>query len=173
VLLLGDISILYVSVWVALLLRHWELPDIEVATAHLTSFSLLFIVWFVVYFVAGLYGRYTVLFRKQLPNIIFAVQAINIAIAALFFFLIPYFQITPKTILVIYLFVSTALLYIWRVYMYPHILVRKEIGAVLVGTGLELTELAEEVNRDPLYPLDFRAIIHPELSRNVSSIRGA
>jgi len=171
VLLLGDISILYVSVWAALLLRHLEMPSISVAVAHLTSFSLLFITWFIVYFVAGLYGRYTVLFRKQLPNIIFAAQAINVAIAALFFFLIPFFQITPKTILLIYLFVSTALLYFWRVYMYPHILIRKEIGAVLVGTGMELTQLAEEVNRDPLYPLNFRAIIHPELSSDEETKR--
>jgi len=163
VLLAGDISILYASVWVTLLLRHFELPSTESAVVHLTSFSLLFIAWFVVYFVSGLYGRYTVLFRKQLPNIIFAAQAVNIGIAALFFFLIPVFEITPKTVLVIYLFVSTVLLYFWRVYMFPHIHVRKEIGAVLIGTGIELTELTTEVNRDPLYPLEFRAIVHPEL----------
>ena len=164
VLLLGDISILYLSVWVTLTLRHLAIPEVESAVVHLTSFSFLFIAWFVVYFMAGLYGRYTVLFRRQLPNIIFAAQAINVGIAALFFFLIPFFEITPKTILFIYLFVSTLLLYFWRVHVYPHVLVRREIGAVLVGTGKELTELAEEVNRDPLYPLEFRAIVHPELS---------
>ena len=163
VLLLGDISILYASVWATLWLRFLGAPPVELAAAHLASFSLLFVVWFVVYFVAGLYERYTVLFRKQLPNVIFIAQAINVAIAALVFFFIPFFQITPKTILVIYLFVSTALLYVWRVYVYPHILVRREIGAVLVGTSQELSDLVEEVNKDPLYPLEFRAIIHPEL----------
>jgi len=164
VLLAGDISILYLSVWVTLTLRHFRTPDIDLAIAHLTSFSFLFSVWFIIYFLSGLYGRYTVLFRKKLPNIIFVAQTINVGVAALLFFSIPFFQITPKTILVIYLLVSTALLYFWRVYMYPNILVRKEIGAVLVGTSLELSELSEEVNRDPLYPLEFRAIIHPELS---------
>lgn len=164
VLLAGDISILYVSVWAALILRHLGVPSLESVVVHLTSFSVLFVAWFVVYFIAGLYGRYTVLFRKQLPNIIFVAQVLNIGIAALFFFLIPIFEITPKIVLVIYLFISTFLLYLWRVHMYPHILIRREIGAVLVGTGSELTDLAEEVNRDPLYPLEFRAIIHPELS---------
>ena len=163
-LLLGDISILYVSVWIALALRNFSVPTLENAVVHLTSFSILFLVWFIVFFVAGLYERYTVLFRKQLPNTIFAAQAINISIAALFFFLIPFFLITPKIVLILYLFVSTTLLYFWRVHMYPHILVRREIGAVLIGTGIELTELAEEVNKDPLYPLEFRAIIHPELT---------
>ena len=164
VLLLGDISILYTSVWVTLALRHLEVPSVQSAAVHLTSFSLLFLVWFVVYFMAGLYGRYTVLFRRQLPNIIFGAQVINIVIAALFFFLIPFFSITPKTVLAIYLVVSTLLLFVWRMYVYPHILVRREIGAVLVGTGAELTELAEEVNADPVYPLAFKAIIHPELA---------
>ena len=171
VLLLGDISILYTSVWVTLWLRHLDMPTAASASAHLTSFSILFLAWFTVYFIAGLYGRYTVLFRKQLPNIIFAAQAVNIIIAALFFFLIPFFEITPKTVLFIYLFVSTVLLYFWRVHMFPHILVRREIGAVLIGTGQELTDLAEEVNRDPLYPLEFRAIMHPELMSNTVTER--
>lgn len=162
-LLLGDIGILYTSVWITLWLRYFGAPPSDIAVAHLASFSILFVAWFVVYFMAGLYERYTVLFRKQLPNTIFIAQAINVAIAALFFFLIPIFQITPKTILVIYLFVSTVLLYVWRVYMYPNILVRREIGAVLVGTSQELSDLVEEVNSDPLYPLEFRAIVHPEL----------
>ena len=164
VLLLGDASVLYTAVWVTLWLRYAGTPPADIASAHLASFSVLFIAWFVVYLVAGLYERYTVLFRKRLPNIIFGAQAINVAIAALFFFFIPLFQITPKTILVIYLFVSTALLYVWRVHVYPHILVRREIGAVLVGTSQELSDLVEEVNSDPLYPLEFRAIIHPELT---------
>jgi lipopolysaccharide/colanic/teichoic acid biosynthesis glycosyltransferase len=164
VLLLGDISILYLSVWATLVIRHFAFPDIATAGLHLTAFSLFFPVWFVVYFAAGLYGRYTILFLKQLPKIIFAAQAINVGFAALFFFAIPFFNITPKTVLVIYLFISTTLLLIWRVYMYPHISVRREIGALLLGTGQELSDLAEEVNRDPVYPLEFRAIVHPELS---------
>lgn len=169
ILLLGDISVLYVSVWVTLAVRHFAIPSAETVGVHLVSFSLLFLIWFVVYFLSGLYGRYTVLFRKQLPNIIFAAQAINMVIAALFFFLIPIFAITPKTVLFIYLFVSTALLFFWRVYMYPHLQIRREIGAVLVGTGQELTELAEVVNRDPVYPLEFRAIVHPELADDEST----
>ncbi len=166
VLLIGDISILYASVWIALIARHFAVPSLESAGVHLVSFSFLFPVWFIVYFIAGLYGRYTLLFRKELPNVIFAAQAANILLAALFFFLIPFFEITPKTVLVIYLGVSTILLFLWRVHVFPHLFVRREMGAVLIGTGAELTELAEEINRDPLYPLEFRAIIHPELSSN-------
>ena len=166
ILLLGDISILYLSVWLALVLRHLSIPSADIVGVHLVSFSLLFVIWFVVYFLAGLYGRYTVLFRKQLPDIIFASQAVNMVIAALFFFLVPFFAITPKTVLVLYLFVSTGLLLFWRVYMYPNLTVRREIGAVLIGTSQELTDLVEEVNRDPVYPLEFRAIIHPELAHD-------
>lgn len=163
VLLLGDIGILYLSVWVALYLRHFSLPSPELVTVHLIPFSILFLAWFVIYFLSGLYGRYTVLFLRNLPNTIFVAQFINTVLAAIFFFLFPVFQITPKVVLIIYLFVSTALLYFWRVHMYPHLHIRRELGAVLVGTSAELSELAEEVNKDPLYPLEFQAIVHPEL----------
>lgn len=164
ILLLGDIGVLYSAVWVTLMVRHLSFPSVESAAVHLTSFTFLFVAWFLVYALMGLYGRYTVLFRKQLPNTIVAAQAINVVIAALFFFLIPLFAITPKTVLAIYLVVSTLLLYAWRVHVFPYLLVRREIGTVLVGTGSELTALTEEVNKDPLYPMEFRAIIHPELS---------
>ena len=164
VLFLGDISVLYTAVWLTLIVRHFAIPSVDTALIHLVSFSFLFVVWFIVYFLVGLYGRYTLLFRRQLPNVLFVAQAINVALAALFFFSIPVFQITPKVVLAIYLVVSTLLLYFWRVYVYPHLLVRREIGAVLIGTSRELSQLAEEVNKDPLYPLEFRAIVHPELS---------
>tara|TARA_B100000745_G_scaffold262983_1_gene187258 strand:- start:3685 stop:5043 length:1359 start_codon:yes stop_codon:yes gene_type:complete len=166
VLLLGDISILYLSVWLTLFIRHGSIPDLEFASVHLASFSVLFVAWFVVFIVGGLYGRYTLLFKRKLPTVLFSAQAINIAIAALFFFLIPFFKITPKTVLVIYLFVSSTLLYVWRMYVYPHLLKRREVGAVVIGTGSELTKLAEHINRDTVYPMVVRAIIHPELSKN-------
>ncbi len=162
-LLLGDVGILYLSVWVALYLRHFSVPTTEALIDHIVPFSILFLAWFTVYFLSGLYGRYTVLFLRNLPNTIFVAQIINTAIAALFFFTFPIFQITPKVVLIVYLFVSTVLLYFWRMHMYPHLHIRREFGAVLVGTSADLSQLAEEVNRDPLYPLEFRAIIHPEL----------
>ena len=164
VLLLGDIGILYLSVWIALIVRHFSIPKSDVVIAHIVPFSLLFIIWFVTFFVAGLYGRYTVLFIKKLPNILFKAQLINIAIAGLFFFVLPVFTVTPKMVLLIYLLVSTFLLYFWRVHIYPHLPVRNEIGACLIGTSKDLSNLAEQVNRDSVYPLEFRAIVHPELS---------
>lgn len=119
----------------------FSIPSLETAAIHLTSFTFLFAAWFVVYVLFGLYGRYTILFRKQLPNTIIFAQAINIIIAALFFFLVPLFSITPKIVLILYLLISTLLLYVWRVHVFPHLLVRREIGTVLVGTGVNLLSL--------------------------------
>lgn len=166
-LLLGDLGILYTSVWAALYLRHFSLPSTEFVITHLIPFSILFLPWFIIYFLSGLYARYTVLFLRSLPSTLFVAQIINTALAAAFFFTFPVFSITPKVVLIIYLFVSTLLLYFWRVHMYPRLNIRRELGAVLIGTSSELSELAEEVNTDPLYPLEFRAIMHPELVSEV------
>ncbi len=160
-LLLGDLGVLYLSVFVMLSLRYLSFPDSQILFLHLYAFSILSIFWFLVYFASGLYGRYTVLFRHSLPITIFIAQIINILIAVIFFFLYPI--ITPKSTLLIYLFVSLILMYVWRILIFPYIDIRKESGAILIGTSYELSALAEEINTDPVYPLEFRAIIHPEL----------
>ncbi len=145
--------------WVSLFLRHLTIPAPELAAVHLLSFSVLFIAWCVVFFLSGLYGRYTILFRRALPSTIFVAQLINMALAVLFFFTVPFFQITPKLVLLIYLIVSTALLFFWRVYLYPHLSVRRTLHAIAIGGGDACTELCTEVARDPFYPMHVAAII--------------
>lgn len=162
VLILGDISVLYACVWVTLFIRFFGDPDPFLISAHLTSFTFLFIPWFIVYALIGLYGTRSLVFRRKLPEILFVAQAVNVVSAALLFFLVPFFQIAPKTILALYLVVSTVGMYVWRVYMYPHVVQRKSVGAVIVADGTEASELASAVNNDAHYPLHVHAIMHPE-----------
>lgn len=165
VMILGDISVLYFSVWITFFIRFGGDPDMKLLYAHLASFSFLFIAWFFVYALAGLYGKYSLVFQRKLPEVIFVAQFFNVIIAAVLFFAVPLFQITPKTILVIYLIVSTVLLYLWRVYMYPFVVQRKPVGAVLMGSGDDSADLATHINKDPHYPMTIHAVMHPELSK--------
>src|SRR3989338_5092307 len=91
VLLLGDVAVFVISLWGTLFLRYWEIPDSKLFLMHLVPFSFLFVAWVGVFFLAGLYGKYTRLFRGRLPTTIFYAQIINVLTAALFFFLIPAF----------------------------------------------------------------------------------
>ena len=154
VLLAGDILFFLAALWLTLLIRYAEIPHVTLFYNHLTPFSVLFIVWVGVYFISGLYDKHTMLLRQKLPSIILNAQAINIVIAALFFFFIPYFGIAPKTNLILYLVISSLLVLSWRIYAFPLLGVRKKQKAVLVGYAAETRELAEEINNNPRYSLE-------------------
>lgn len=146
-LLIGDILVFIVALWLTLALRYLAPPSAQLFQLHFVPFSILFVVWIAVFFLAGLYSRHTPLFRSRLLGTIIYAQLVNIVIAAIFFFLTPVFGIAPKTNLVLYLFVSTALIFFWRVSFYPKIRSGKKIRGVLIASGPDSKRLADEVKK--------------------------
>ena len=162
VLLAGDVVVFGLSLWATLALRYLELPSSEFYMRHLVPFSLLFVVWVAVFFLAGLYGKHTRLFRGTLPATILYTQIVNMALAALFFFLVPAFGLAPKTILVLYLLVSFGLIYFWRVSLFsrlPRLLRGRRLKGILVASGPDARMLAQEVAGDNRLPFVFEHII--------------
>ncbi len=151
----GDIVFFFTALWFTLTLRYAELPSQELLVNHLAPFSILSISWVVVFFIAGLYEKHTRILKSRLPSVIFNAQVTNSIIAVIFFYFIPYFGITPKTILFMYLFVSFAFVLLWRLYFVPSLGFRKRENAILIGSGEEMKELREEVNNNPRYNLKF------------------
>jgi len=162
VLLAGDLIVFAISLWATLAVRYLEIPSMDLFWLHLTPFSLLFAAWVVVFFLAGLYGRHTRLFRSRLAATILYTQIINMVIAALFFFSMPAFGLAPKTILLLYLIVSFALIFIWRIALYPHVRSRRRLRGVLIASGPDAHALALEVASDARYPFSFEYVIDTE-----------
>ncbi|HEV3245556.1 MAG TPA: sugar transferase [Candidatus Paceibacterota bacterium] len=146
-LLIGDIIVFTAALWLTLALRYLSPPSPQLFQLHFVPFSILFVVWVIVFFLAGLYSRHTPLFRSRLLSTIIYTQVINVLLAALFFFLTPVFGIAPKTNLVLYLFVSSALIFLWRVSLYPKIRSGKKIRGVLIASGPDVRRLADEVRK--------------------------
>ncbi|HEX9609022.1 MAG TPA: sugar transferase, partial [Candidatus Paceibacterota bacterium] len=159
-LLVGDMLLFFLALWATLALRSLELPDMDTLYNHALPFSLLFIVWVLVFFIAGLYDKHTVLFQRKLPSIILNTQVANVIIAALFFFSVPYFGITPKTVLAIYLVISFVFITTWRLYIFPSLRFGKQEKAILVGSGREAEELRNEVNENRRYGFEFMDTFH-------------
>lgn len=153
-LFVGDVALLYGSLWVTLLLRYVELPTEELYLLHVAPFSYLFAVWVLVFYIASLYEPHTVVLKSKLVGVILNAQAINSLIAVLFFYLIPAFGITPKITLFIYLVVSFLAISGWRIFGVPFFGLRKE-RAVLIGSGKEAARLYRVVNENPYYPMHF------------------
>ncbi len=162
ILVSGDLVALLLSLWLMLLVRYLSLPTEEFLFAHLAPFSLLFVVWIAVFFIAGLYEKHTLILKSQLGGIILNAQIANSTIAFLFFYLIPYFGITPKTNLFIFLIISSALVVVWRLFLFPFIYISKKQKAVLIGSGIEMEELEQEVNNNPRYNISFISSIDVE-----------
>jgi FlaA1/EpsC-like NDP-sugar epimerase len=121
---------------------------------HLIPFSILFFIWIIVFYAAGLYERHTLIFRNNLPNILFNTQIFNTIVAVVFFYFLP-FSTNPKTILFIYLIVSVALIFYWRLGLFSKITPHKKQNALLIGVGQEIQELYHEVNKNKHYNFRF------------------
>lgn len=152
-LLFGDILIFLFSLWLTLVIRFFELPSAGLWNEHIYPFSILFIAWIAIFVIVGLYRNQTTMIKRKLPVTIMRAQVTNMLLAATFFFLIPYFEIAPKTNLFIYLVVSSVLIVVWRLLLSPLLSIRKKRIGILVGSGGEILELEEEVNSNPRYNL--------------------
>ncbi len=161
-LFLGDVGFFALALWLSLFLRAFEVPTRELFIAHLIPFSILFLIWAFVFFIAGLYeSRSIVLARRALSTTLLVAQTINISFAALFFFIIPYFGITPKTLLVIYLAVSFALVLLWRAMLFPWLGLQKTENALLVGEGTEVESLEHALNQAHQAPARIASVLSP------------
>src|SRR3989338_3941139 len=124
-LLLGDLLLFVFSLWLTLSLRYNELPDRDVFVSHLEPFSLLFVFWLLVFFISGLCDKHTNAFKQKLPAVILNAQLTNSIIAALLFYFIPYYKITPRINLFIYLLVTIVLTSAWRILFVDRIYLRR------------------------------------------------
>lgn len=146
ILFLGDLFIFYLSIWLALFFRHFTIPSQEYLISHLQPFSILFVFWVLVIYIAGLYERMNSIIRRDLPQMLFKAQMLNVGLAVVFFYFIPYFYITPKTILFIYLITSFSILLFWRLILQPRIYFAEKQKALLIARGDEMKELKDEIN---------------------------
>lgn len=159
---LGDLVFWYASLWCALVLRAFDFPTAETYFTHAEPFTYIFAVWAVVFYIASLYEPHTVVFKSRLPAVILNTQAVNALIGVLFFYLIPYFGITPKTILFLDLLTAFILVTLWRIFGVPLLGLRRKERAVLIGGGEETRALERVVNANPLYPMSFITWIDAE-----------
>ncbi|MDO8481491.1 MAG: sugar transferase [bacterium] len=172
-LLIGDIAIFVISLWLTLSFRYLGLPSKEFFILHLVPFTFLFVAWLGIFFLAGLYSRHSRIFRSRLSSTIFYTQIVNMCVAALFFFFVPSFGLAPKTILVLYLAISFALIFFWRAIIFPHIPRTRKLRGVLIASGPDAEKLVEEIKSDQNTTFVFDYTIDTKISPNHEVIQRA
>lgn len=158
----GDLLVFIFTLWLTLLVRYLALPATDLFTDHLQAFFAIFCIWILVFYMAGLYSKRVVLFKSELWGAILRTQLLNIVLAALYFFFVPGIGIAPKTNLILYLFISLAGIFIWRLVIFPRITrPSSRDRAALIGDGPEVEELLKEVSSNPRYQVQFVAHFTP------------
>src|SRR5688572_30784532 len=112
-LVIGDLVMFEIALFIALVIRNAEV-DLNVWAVNLMPFTVVMILWVVCFYIVGLYNLVLTrepvrLFRTFLEGMI-----ANLAIAFGFFYLLPFFGLTPRTILFLFFSLSLLLGYAWR-----------------------------------------------------------
>ncbi len=154
VLLIGDIVLFCLALAVTVAISFPLFANKGVFSEHFIPFSFLIPVWILVFFIAGLYDKETLFFRKKLPTVLFNAQIINSGIGIAFFYLAPIFSITPRTNLFIYLGISFLLILLWRVYGAAAWKSGKKQKALFMGSGKDFEELVREIENNDQYNIE-------------------
>lgn len=167
-LLIGDIFILYFSLYLTLLIRYQHLEPGR-WLQHFSPFTIIYFLWLIIFYIAGLYDLnlarnnvkfFTLLFRTLLICGFFAVA---------FFYFIPYFGITPKTNLFLNLLLFAGLFTLWRQLFNLFIKFHPLLSNVLIiGQDKEAKQLAEKIKDNPQLGYRFIEITEPQILQDVS-----
>lgn len=150
ILLITDWGLLYLALFLALFLRYRELPSSEIWRDHWPLFSLIFLIWVVVFFIHELYNlqktKNDLAFFKSFLTAAF----INVLIAVGFFYLINLPTLSPKTILLLLTAAYVPLFIIFRL-TWQYLLGVSALKNRLLFLGLtaEALELIRLFKNDP------------------------
>lgn len=149
VLAFGDLAIFYVTLALVLLIRYGGAGFEQNWALHQFPFSIVFLLWIVIFFVAGLYEIEMMIGSSGMRERLTRTMVVAGTVAVILFYIIPAFGITPKTNLVMHVILSTLLLLLWRA-LHGIILARsKKIKTLFFGSSPEVEKLIEHLQSQP------------------------
>lgn len=174
ILAIGDLFILYFSLFLTLFIRyHYPIPQ-TIIEIHLEPFSYLFVVWIAIFYIIGLYEltnlKNNIDFLKKLSAALF----INAGIAIAAFYLLPN-VIAPKTNLFLILLFTFIIEYLWRRGYNNFINTRAPSTRILIiDSNKNAEELINHLNANPQlgYVISYwlKDEINDQLIKNIDQI---
>ncbi|MAF80330.1 hypothetical protein CL629_04615 [bacterium] len=157
-LVIGDVFILYISLFLMLIIRYEPSSFSLRIQSHIVPFSLVFLVWLFVFLMNDLYKLRSLRMKKLfLRNLILAVS-ISFGLSILIFYLFgPFFSLTPKTNLILFGIISFVLLYVWRLFSI-RLLSFGQVRVVFLGESGSLSRLLLYIKKNP--QVGYRAESH-------------
>lgn len=171
ILLTGDIVMLYASLYLALLIRYWEKPSWEFWQSHFWLFTIIFIVWILIFYIADLYNLNLVGNNIKFILLISRCLIILTLLSAVFFYLIPQFDISPKTNLFLCVVIFAFLFFLWRKFFNYILKISPKNNIAIVGINQQVYELIYELKHNAHLGLNIAFIVNNEqIKHNINNI---
>ncbi len=155
-----DISLLYGSLLTMLMVRYDDAFAYQYGV-HLLPFCIIFLIWLIVFYIGNLYDprslRNGIFFYSRL----FEAIAVSAFISASFFYLIPFFGITPKTNLALFIVIFSALSFIVRSLFNGVVETKFKKLTLIVGKNNQTQELGVFINENPQLGYMLKEIVDP------------
>lgn len=157
-LLFGDLILLYLSLGATLLVRYGAGEFFLRLGAHLLPFSLLFVGWLFVFFIADLYSPRVISSSKTLFQRLSTACLFNIVASVFAFYLFgPLFSLTPKTNLFLFALFSFSLLGAWRMFTL-RVSPRGKTRVLFLGASPSIPFLITHLSNHP--HLGYETLLH-------------
>jgi len=163
ILLLGDIALLFFSLYLTLYIRFGQAFASGDWQEHFYPFAIIYLIWIMVFYSQNLYNlnftKNNLFFFKTL----FESFIINILISTFFFYFTPFFGIAPKTNLFLNVIIAGILLVGWRTLF--NLLMAKYIfknKIVFLGYSKEVKELIRAFKNEPQLGYEVVGVVHDE-----------
>ena len=157
---LGDVALLYLSLFLAISIRHNQIIDSQIWANHWPIFSIVFLVWIMVFYISGLYSLNNL--RNEIKFFVSCARVIliNFILAIVFFYIWPQNQITPKTILVLTSGLFFILFIIWRRLIQQSVSSKTfQKNVLVIGDNQEIRELICSLQKNPQFGYSIKAIL--------------
>ncbi len=150
ILLIGDIFVLYLSLYLTLLLRYGSQPTEMLWQAHFWPFTIVFLAWILIFYIAKLYDLNLAVNNARF----FQLTGRSLIIAGLlsiaFFYLTPQITIAPKRNMLIYVVIFAFLFYLWRnFYNWSLKAYLPKNNIAIIGLNNQVKELIYELKQKP------------------------
>lgn len=150
ILAAGDLLAAYLALALTLVLRYDQAEFAVHWAEHVRPFTVVFAVWFVIFYIVGLYDFDALRSRIELASRAAEGLIAALVVSVVVFYAVASFEIAPKTNLVIAVALFAALFAGWRL-LTMHLFSRERfrLKVLFIGGGAETAALCEILAQNP------------------------
>ncbi|MCR4284233.1 MAG: exopolysaccharide biosynthesis polyprenyl glycosylphosphotransferase [Parcubacteria group bacterium] len=167
IILSGDLILLFFSFFLTFFLRSLEFPSSTVISTNAMPMIMLYIIWIIIFFIAGLYEIEKFISFNDLRNRFLKTMLAVGIISVLVFYTVPIWGITPKTILLINLLIVTGLMWLWRKFFFNNVVKSSKINVIFFGSSKEIEDFAGFINDRPQLAYQVLDIFDEDKSKEI------